>query len=339
MPEDLPEGGDVFVPARTPEPKPDFAKYQGILGLVVGLAFTLYLADGGELNWKISIFIYLAILVFAIWSFLTHAAPHWSVSRRVGGVIIYVLLIGGMGFYGSRKQYQLEHPKAPNLPQIALDTINGYPFGTQPNPNLRWNNLSIRNASDVDIFNLRCRLQLPEAIVETSPVNKMAGVNVEWSPEFINPIVVSGTVSRGSNGGISLGGHSAIETPINGSQFNRPYKHGTMSIFSGAETGGGNATGIWELNLDRLPSNYSVNVEFITSSTETNYNGIWFSPNYTNSDMRFYLEGEYQFKSNTVMVSQYFFSPITFDEGQRKLSISETRKDFGTNTLVIMQFH
>ncbi len=158
-------------------------------------------------------------------------------------IIIVPVLVAAFSWRPIANQYRIQHPTAPELPQILLETINGYPFGAQPDPNLRWNNLSVRNSSDIDIYNLFCRIQLPEAIVETGPVNKMVGINTDWHPALVNPIITAGTASRGSNGGFSLGGHSSLELPYNYGQFNRPHKHGDIIELGFTETGGGTCDG------------------------------------------------------------------------------------------------
>lgn len=295
------------------------------------------------MNWIISIAIYFGLLILAIWSFLSHAAPHRGVNYRLFGVLIYIILLSGMGYYGTKHQYIRDHPKTPSPPQIMLDTMNGYPFGTQPEPSLRWNTLLVRNTSDIDIYDFSSRIQLPEAIIETGPIDKTVGINAEWRPFVVNPIVSAGTVSRDSNGGVSFGGHSVLLTPIPMDGFSGEMQHGKMVQMEGEETGGGNATGIWDLSVDKLPPNGYAAVTFITSNTQTNYNnfagGGIPNPHRATNELRYYLDGEYYFRINNQPNSRFFIVPIIFDRDKRSISLSALQTNVGNFTLVKLQFH
>lgn len=220
----------------------------------------------------------------------------------------------------------------PNLPYIKIETLNGLPIDGLPNGetnalHLKLNRLEIRNYSEVEIDNLRSRFQIPEPIISTKEVNQSVGTLVGWRPLKIE-ILTTGSAGR-SSGGMWIGGGSSVNFLYPELAFN-PYTdpHQQQVQLSGA----GDKTGVWELTIDRLPPSGYASVLFFTSDSDamTNYTEfanapLWKSPPHPSTvadtnELRFSLEGEYQFQALNKPQKQYFLVPIAFDAKSRTMS-------------------
>jgi hypothetical protein len=104
------EQPSVQAQAVPPQAKPDYAMYAAVLGIVFAILLPILQANGVEVNWIVSAVIYLIVLLLGIWTFAVHAAPHRTKTVRCVGTIVHVLFIGGLGYYGTHKQYRREHP-------------------------------------------------------------------------------------------------------------------------------------------------------------------------------------------------------------------------------------
>jgi hypothetical protein len=94
----------------------------------------------------------------------------------------------------------------------------------------------------------------------------------------------------------------------------------------------GDITGVWELTVDRLPPGGRVSISFLSSNASegTNYINLASVPLWSlapnpeatpdTNELRFSLEGEYQYRSESKPGRQHFLVPITFDADQRVLS-------------------
>ena len=230
----------------------------------------------------------------------------------------------------------------PNLPYIKIETLNGLPIDGLPNREtnkqyLKLHRVRIRNVGEVEIDNFRSRLQIPEPIISTKEINQSIGTLVGWRSLKIE-ILTTGTAGR-TAGGMWLGPASTNYFLYPEMAFN-PYTAPFPSDkgYRGQEVmiaGSGEVSGIWELTIDKLPPFGYASVLFFTSDSDavTNYTKfadtpLWASPPNPSTiadtnELRFYLEGEYQFQALNKPQKQYFLVPISFDAQSRKISSSE----------------
>ena len=94
--------------------KPDLGWFGIFLGAALAVLFFVLQANGVvEMNWLLSAIVYFAVICGVVWSFLTHAAPHKSRNTRAAGAILWILVIGALGSYGTFNQFRREYPREP----------------------------------------------------------------------------------------------------------------------------------------------------------------------------------------------------------------------------------
>ena len=243
----------------------------------------------------------------------------------------------------------------PNLPYIKIETLNGLPIDGLPNvetnkQHLKLHRLEIHNFSEVEIDNFRSRFQIPEPIISTKEINQSIGTLVGWRSLKIE-ILTTGTAGR-SPGGMWIGPASTNYFLYPELAFN-PYiqlpkskDHRSQQVMF---AGSGEFTGIWELTIDKLPSFGFASVLFFTSDSDTmtNYTRfadtpLWASPPNPSTiadtnELRFSLEGEYQFQALNKPQKQYFLVPISFDSESRKISSLEIQTNMSHWHPVILE--
>jgi hypothetical protein len=243
---------------------------------------------------------------------------------------------------GLRNVLKLLGHEMPSLPHIAISTLEGLPPEKTNNPYLKEYELLLRNTSDVELNNLCSRIQLPEPIVETpEPPEKFIGTQLDCKPTIKSNVLVKGTGGRGWVGGASAVYPQYVE-PCFWPDSNRGLKGSLMS----ADT----ATGIWELQVDKIPPKGYVRVRFITSTAPevTNYvtfanTPLWSSPPNPQTvedtnELRFHFEGQYQFQSEVKPGTQRFFVPLIYDQKTRNLSSLPATSDVGHWHAITMRY-
>lgn len=243
----------------------------------------------------------------------------------------------------------------PNLPYIKIETLNGLPIDGLPNggtnaQHLKLHRLEIRNFCEVEIDNLRTRLQIPEPIISTKEINQSVGTSVGWRPLKIE-ILSTGKSGR-TSGGLWQAGGAANYFLYPVEAFN-PYvqlpegKNHRGQQFQIA--GSGDVTGVWELTIDKLPPSGYVSLLFFTSDSDdvTNYTQFALKPLWTmppnpstiadTNELRFSLEGEYQFQAVNKPHKQYFLVPISFDVKSRAMSSAGIQTNIGHWHPVILE--
>lgn len=243
----------------------------------------------------------------------------------------------------------------PNLPYIKVETLNGLPTDGLPTvetnrQHLKLHRLEIRNYGEVQIDNFRSRLQIPEPIISTKEVIQSVGTLVGWRPLKVE-ILTTGTAGR-SHGGMWIGPASTNYFLYPVLAFN-PYiqlpmgkdHRGQMFEFGGS----GEFTGIWELTIDKLPPAGFATILFYTSDSDsvTNYTRfaqapLWASPPNPSStadtnELKFSLEGEYQFQSVNKPKKQYFLVPILLNTNSREISSMALHTNIGSWHPIILE--
>src|SRR5579862_174965 len=104
----------------TPElpKKPDYGLFVGMVGVLLALLLPILQMNGTELNWQWSAVAYSAIAVGFVWTYLTHFAPHHGQKMRFIGGILVLLIICGVGGFGTHLQYQKQHSPPPPDPKF-----------------------------------------------------------------------------------------------------------------------------------------------------------------------------------------------------------------------------
>jgi len=193
----------------------------------------------------------------------------------------------------------------PNLPMITIKTLEGLPPEKTNDPNLKEIALLLRNTNDVELDNVCSRLQLPEPIVETpEKPEKLIGTQLEWRPLInTNVLINGGNAGRNDGGGWIAGATKMFPEYIQPCFFPSDHRGTKYSFMAGV------TTGVWELQVDKIPPGGYVLIRFITSKSPsfTNYisfanEPLWAGPTNPSltpdtNELRFYFEGQYQFQS------------------------------------------
>ncbi len=141
----------------------------------------------------------------------------------------------------------------PKLPIIAITSLAGLPPQKSNDPNLMMVELLLRNTNDVEIDNLCSRLQLPEPIVETEGTSeKFVGTQVEWRALLNTNILVKGGTAGRTGSGLWISGGGSAFPQYSDPCFYPPDARGIKAVFME-----GLDTGIWELQVDRIPPGVS----------------------------------------------------------------------------------
>jgi|GEM_PF-4136799 len=90
-------------------PSPDWQLFSAILGIALTFLIPLFQANGVDVNWTISLSVYLVILGVCDWTLLKHALPHKTVRVRIIGVLMLSLTIGSVDAYAVINQYRRDN--------------------------------------------------------------------------------------------------------------------------------------------------------------------------------------------------------------------------------------
>lgn len=213
----------------------------------------------------------------------------------------------------------------PALPRITIETLDGLPPECTNNPHLRLHRLIVFNGGDATIEHFCSRLQLPEAISQTLETSSTTAAAIGWRP-LVDRIIVKGTGGR-TEGGLWIGPTSKVTFVEQPMAFFPKHARGEKMATSRT----GDSTGIWELTIDKLPPNGHTSISFLTSNGPegTNYFALATVPLWSvppnpqtipdTNELRFSLEGEYQYQAEARPGKQHFLVPIQYDADQRTL--------------------
>src|SRR5258708_26254551 len=104
--------------------KRDRGAFLGVAGLAAAFLIPLLQANGVDVNWQVSILLYVAIIGICVWSLLKHAIPHLSKAKRLSSAIVLSSLVGILACYATVKQYQREHPQQAKVMQAPVAVSN-----------------------------------------------------------------------------------------------------------------------------------------------------------------------------------------------------------------------
>jgi hypothetical protein len=373
VPEDIPE--DLgFLPNPIPEPpqkKPDIGMLALFIGILLAGFFTLLPMNHVEINWECSAIAYLAIIIGAVWTFLVHGVPHRGKDIQMIGSLVLVAALGASAMFATLRQYNTQHPKVPML-TIAAQTLPGLPVGMSNNPHLRYHQILIQNANDIEIENFISRLQLPEPISTTVETQLPPGIVIGWEP-LLTRFSITGTGNRSY-----IGPNSTRNYLLPMPHF-FPGNHAQLTGYSE----GGDLTGVWQLTIDKLPPKSVALISFLTmndgdatnyialANTEFKTNGAAISTtmrgdgnggaivmsftmamiintNYANNPredwhfgtnwLRFYFEGLYQYPAAGKTGSQNFLVPFVFDTNSRAISSFPIKTEDGNWRRVMIEY-
>ena len=94
------------------EKRPDWSLFLGIISFVACLFIFVLQANGVEVNWQASTVIYLALIGVALWSLLRYAIPHLTNGMRYSLAVILFVMLGGLGFYATYKEFGRDYKVA-----------------------------------------------------------------------------------------------------------------------------------------------------------------------------------------------------------------------------------
>lgn len=270
-------------------------------------------------------------------------------------------------------QFKQAKPVIPRLPQIAIETFSGLPEGMANNPHLRLNRLLVRNVNEVSIENFCSRLQLPEPIWATVETNQPPGTAIGWRP-LTTKVAVNGTGSRSVIGpsssvnfiyspacffpagnraqlsGFCEGGSSTGVWELTIDRL-PPRSVASMMFLT---TNEGEATNYIAFVKTAFTNDgatistaaqgttngsviiHSFTLAFIVHTNKTiNPNEDW---RLGTNELRFSLEGLFQYAADGKPGTQHFLLPIALDEPSRRLSCLPVQPNDGKWKRVMIEF-
>jgi hypothetical protein len=122
-------------PLEQPTQKsPNIDRAIGVLFGLGGILLFVLQENGVEINWVVSLCLYLLIAAGCVFSVLRHAIPHLSKWLRYVIAAVVVLLVGGLGSYGTVKQYRHDHPETASAGAGATAPAGNAPSGPVQQP-------------------------------------------------------------------------------------------------------------------------------------------------------------------------------------------------------------
>ena len=80
-----------------PRKRPNWDRFIGIVGLLLGALLFVLQANGVEMNWGLSLALYALIAVGLVWSCLRHAVPHLGLRGRYIAALSVFALVAFLG--------------------------------------------------------------------------------------------------------------------------------------------------------------------------------------------------------------------------------------------------
>lgn len=107
--------------------KPNIDRGIGVISLMLCVLVFVLQANGVELNWVVSLVLYMLVAAGCMYSVLRHAVPHISPRMQILAALAVLIVVGGAGWWGTSKEYRREHPKnvatAPAKPEEPPPTV------------------------------------------------------------------------------------------------------------------------------------------------------------------------------------------------------------------------
>jgi hypothetical protein len=288
----------------------------------------------------------------------------WRAAFGIWGVAICLLVY--LQFWQTR-------PIIPRLPDIVVETVSGLPEGMQSNPHLRLHRLAIRNANDIPIENFCSRLQLPEPVYATFETNLPPGTSIGWRP-LTTKVTINGSGSRSTLGPASsvnylhsqpcffpAGNRAQLSSYNDGNEMTGVWEltidklppHGVASIMF-LTSSSVEATGY----LSFVKTAFTNDGATLSASTEGTTNGGFIMHNLTvalivhtnkvinpkedwhlgTNELRFSVEGIYQFAAEGKPGTRHFLVPLAFNEEQHTLASLAIQPDDGKWKRVMMEY-
>jgi hypothetical protein len=180
---------------------------------------------------------------------------------------------------------------------------------------LRRQILTVRNNNQVGVENLVMRFQLPEPVIGSVVIeDRPAGVEVTW-----NACRVSFAArGQGSVKELPNGGQQLSTAPKAGAAI---WSFGTGEVCSQAMNSL-RPTGVYQLQIDHLPSNREVRLAFLTSNGPEareyleNFTG---NPIPDDSSLSFYGDGTYQISAGNLTETKRIFMRLEFNQTSREI--------------------
>ena len=229
------------------------------------------------------------------------------------------------------------------VPEISVSTSNGLTLSDFPNRVisadmmhfLHRHSLVVKNTNTIDLDNVVIRFQLPEpvaggAIVEERP----AGVEITWHACRVSA---------------SLAGDGASAAPLAG---------GGTSITTGATAGSAafltysavevcsatmdndtlSPTGIYQLQIARLPAATAIRMAFLTSDSPLGNNYMNITKHIKLEDgLPYFGDGRFQYISGNHTDTKDVFVPMQFDWKRRVISSSPSSGEHGKWKLTVIR--
>jgi hypothetical protein len=215
----------------------------------------------------------------------------------------------------------------PEVPAITLTTNEGLPLSDFPNGtihspeimrHLRRHNLVVENQNNFEIYNFSARIQLPEPIVQSPLIEERpAGVEVLWQPCRME-ISLAGTDATATR---TEEGSTRLSTGAAPGSSATLYASRLESCSSNASNETLSPTGIYKVQIERLPASSVIRVGFLTSNGPEARR--YLSSQQRESDptiLDYFLDGSYQYMSAGQSQTRLIFVPLKFDQEKRVMT-------------------
>ena len=198
----------------------------------------------------------------------------------------------------------------------------------------RRHRLTLRNPNSIDLLNLIMRFQLPEPVIGEMVVEQRpAGVEISWHACRMSFALVGD-------------GASAAPTETGGTVFTTGNTIGSMAtlygqgeVCSSAMDGGKlHPTGIYQLQVSRIPAVTEIRLAFLTSNGPgaARYLGAVGRGDSSDSSLEYFGDGRFQYASGNQIETRDVFLPLRFDRGSRVITSSPSSGEHGKWKITVM---
>jgi hypothetical protein len=233
-----------------------------------------------------------------------------------------------------------EPPLTIVVPQLTIATREGLPLSDFPDlivsaemtQTLRRHSLLVVNLNEVELQNFVVRFQLPEPVIESLIIeSRPAGVEISWNACRMSLFLVGE-------------GASAKPLPGGGAQITTAPRAGASAGISG----GGEVcspdmnnknmapTGIYQLQIERIPASATIQLGFLTSNDPKNFY-LEITKNESDlTSLRYFGDGTYQLVSDGRQVTRPIFVELSFDPNIRAITSLPSSGERGKRKIRLM---
>jgi len=180
--------------APTSPRQPDRDRFIAIGSLLAAIVFFVLQTNGVEMNWILSVAIYIVIAICGVVSCLRHAVPRSNTWKKILASLAVLTTAAGLGVWGTMKQYRREHASSVPTPEqapAANDSIGNQAEKSGPYPKEEHHlraKMSEGTPSHSKTQPQRPPTERPSPVQQVT-INSPNGIGIAGSGTVINPTV------------------------------------------------------------------------------------------------------------------------------------------------------